>query len=114
MTTLEPGASVVFTHGLRSRPNSTAFLATRAAPIITDGLEVLVQEVIAAMTTEPWSTEVVVPSSSVTSAGADGRLAGLAWPPARRTPPPFSRSATNGSDAGNVPAISSSSLSSCT
>ena len=51
MTTLEPGASVVLTHGLRSRPRSTAFLASRAAPIITDGLDVLVHEVMAAMTT---------------------------------------------------------------
>src|SRR5580700_2662477 len=105
MTTLEPGARVVFTHGLRSRPNSTAFLATRAAPIITEGLEVLVHEVIAAITTEPWSTDVVVPSSSVTAARADGRAAPRTPAgSAARTPPPFSRSGTNGSDAGNVPA----------
>ena len=75
MTTLEPGASVVFTHGLRSSPASTAFLASSAAPTITDGLEVFVHEVMAAITTEPWSTEVFVPSSSVTSTGADGRPA---------------------------------------
>ena len=55
MTTLEPGASVVFTHGLRFSPRSTAFLATSAAATITDGLEVLVQEVMAAMATAPWS-----------------------------------------------------------
>src|SRR5207248_2082908 len=67
MTTLEPGASVVFTQGLRASPASTAFLASSAAPTITDGLEVLVQEVMAAITTEPWSTEVFVPSSSVSS-----------------------------------------------
>ena len=53
MTTLEPGASVVFTQGLRSRPASTALRASSAAPIITDGLEVFVHEVMAAMTTEP-------------------------------------------------------------
>ena len=38
----------------------------------------LVHEVIAAITTEPWSTDVMVPSSSVTSAAAVGRPA--AWP----------------------------------
>ena len=55
MTTFEPGARVVFTHGLRFRPFSTAFFASSAAPIITYGLEVFVQEVIAAITTWPWS-----------------------------------------------------------
>src|SRR5262249_61783737 len=89
MTTLDPGASVVFTHGLRSRPASTALRASSAAPTITDGLEVLVHEVMAAITTEPWSTAVLVPSSRVTWAGRDGR--------------PVASPAT-GSDAGNVPA----------
>src|SRR5256885_16055290 len=89
MTTFEPGASVVFTHGLRSRPASTALRASSAAPIITDGLEVLVHEVMAAMTTEPWSTAVRVPSSRVTWTGFDGR-AGTSLP--------------TGPDAGNVPA----------
>ena len=55
MTTFEPGASVVLTHGLRDRPRSTAFLASSAAPTITDGLDVFVHEVIAAITTAPWS-----------------------------------------------------------
>src|SRR4051795_1239944 len=73
MTTLDPGASVVLTHGLAVSPRSTAFLASRAAPIITCGLEVLVHEVIAAMTTWPWSTSVSVPSSMVTRVGLDGR-----------------------------------------
>src|SRR5216683_4495040 len=121
MTTLEPGASVVFTHGLRSRPASTALRASSAAPTITDGLEVLVHEVIAAITTEPWSTVVLVPSSSVTSTGAEGRrppaAAGPAAAEARgRSPGPTAPffSAVNGSYAGNVPAISSSRLSSCT
>ncbi|CAB4714017.1 unannotated protein [freshwater metagenome] len=54
MTTCEPGANVVFTHGLRVSPFSTAFLASKPAAIITDGLDVLVQEVIAAITTAPW------------------------------------------------------------
>ncbi len=53
MTTLEPGAREVFTQGLRVSPFSTAFCAIRPAAIITLGLEVLVQEVIAAITTSP-------------------------------------------------------------
>src|SRR5437764_15442947 len=89
MTTLEPGASVVFTQGLRASPASTAFLASSAAPTITDGLEVLVQEVMAAITTEPWSTEVFVPSSSVTWAGWEARPCGAQ---------------ATGSEAGKVPA----------
>jgi hypothetical protein len=68
MTTLEPGASVVLTHGLLESPRSTAFLATSAAPIITDGFDVLVHDVIAAMTTAPWSTSLSVPSARVTFA----------------------------------------------
>src|SRR5215470_7727774 len=123
MTTLEPGASVVFTHDLRSSPASTAFLASSAAPTITDGLDVFVHEVIAAITTEPWSTEVLVPSSSVTSTGADGRPAAAAGPVsagagagavARSAYRPLPSSAATGSEAGNVLAMSSSRLSSGT
>src|SRR3954447_15478512 len=73
MTTLDPGASVVLTHGLRCRPFSTAFFASSAAPIITDGFEVFVHDVIAAIATAPWSTSNAVPSSSVTDAGLLGR-----------------------------------------
>src|SRR6266498_2255841 len=78
MTTLEPGASVVFTQGLRDRPLSTAFLASSAAPIITDGLEVFVHEVIAAITTAPWSSSYRVPSSALTWTGSDGRPSAVA------------------------------------
>ena len=55
------------------RPFSTAFFASRAAPIITDGFEVFVHEVIAAIATAPWSSSNFVPSASVTSAGLLGR-----------------------------------------
>src|SRR5687768_10893376 len=72
MTTLEPGARVVLTHGLRARPRSTALRASSAAPIITCGLDVLVQEVIAAITTAPWSSSYVTPSE-LTGTGFDGR-----------------------------------------
>src|SRR5215813_12583145 len=56
VTTFDPGARLLLTHGLRVRPFSTAFFATSPAPIITLGFDVFVQLVIAAMTTEPCST----------------------------------------------------------
>src|ERR1700733_12624997 len=51
VTTLEPGASEVLTQGLTVRPFWTALRARIPAPSMTDGLEGLVQLVIAAMTT---------------------------------------------------------------
>ena len=53
MTTWEPGAKEVLTQGLTVRPRALAFRATRPAATRTLGLEVLVQLVIAAMTTSP-------------------------------------------------------------
>jgi hypothetical protein len=44
------------THGRRARPRSTAFCASRPAAIITEGFDVFVHEVIAAITTEPCSS----------------------------------------------------------
>ena len=76
MTTFDPGASVVLTHGLPVSPRSTAFLASSAAPTITDGFEVLVHDVIAAITTAPWSishTRAVVEGDRV--GGSGGRPA---------------------------------------
>ena len=58
MTTRDPGARLVFTHGFVVRPLATAFRATSPAATITLGLLVLVQLVIAANTTAPcpiWS-----------------------------------------------------------
>jgi hypothetical protein len=55
VTTRDPGARLVLTHGLDSRPAATAFRARRPAATMTDGFEVFVQDVIAAMTTAPWS-----------------------------------------------------------
>ena len=52
---------MVLTHGLLVKPFSTAFFASKAAPIITDGLEVLVHEVIEAITTSPLVTVVALP-----------------------------------------------------
>ena len=108
---MDPGARLVFTHGLRDSPRSTAFLASNAAPIITDGLEVLVQEVIAAMVTAPWSSTNSVPSASRTGVGelgpATGHAAPLATscPGAASWPPPLWLGA---SLAGKVSATASS------
>src|SRR5581483_6023533 len=74
-TTREPGASDVFTHGLVARPRSTAFLATSPAATITWGFDVLVQLVMAAMATWPWSSSNVRPSAAVTATGRRGRRA---------------------------------------
>ena len=53
VTTLEPGARLVFTHGLTVSPRATAFFARIPAASITDGFDVFVQLVIAAITIEP-------------------------------------------------------------
>src|SRR5436189_3879508 len=53
VTTFEPGARLVFTHGCRLRPRWTAFRASRPAPIMTLGFDVFVQLVMAAITTAP-------------------------------------------------------------
>src|SRR4029453_9252503 len=74
----EPGARLVFTHGFTLRPRLTAFLASSPAPIITLGFDVLVQLVIAATTTEPWSS----PSIPGMAVSADATAAGAAAPAA--------------------------------
>src|SRR5690349_5303162 len=105
MTTLEPGASVVFTHGLRDRPRSTAFLASSAAPSMTCGLDVLVQDVIAAITTAPWSS-----SKSSTCTGLDARPSApaAADTSSRGLSPLELWSLAGGSLAGNDSALASS------
>src|SRR4029077_9700050 len=62
--TFEPGAREDLTQGRRSSPRSTAFCARSPAAIITEGLEVFVQDVIAAITTEPCSSAYSSPSTS--------------------------------------------------
>ncbi|CAB4548850.1 unannotated protein [freshwater metagenome] len=52
---------MVLTQGLLLKPFSTAFLASNAAAIITDGLDVLVHDVIDAITTSPFPTDVDLP-----------------------------------------------------
>src|SRR5512145_2696866 len=53
VTTSEPGASDVLTYGFTFKPFSTAFLATSPAATMTEGLDVFVQDVIAAITIAP-------------------------------------------------------------
>ena len=69
MTTFEPGARVVFTQGFEVNPFSTAFLARSAAPSITEGFEVFVQDVIDAITTSPFLIVVAFPFT-LTAIGA--------------------------------------------
>src|SRR5688572_32871196 len=71
VTTSDPGARLVFTHGFTLRPRLTALRARRPAPIMTLGFEVFVQLVIAATTTEPCASPSMpgtVPSSAATAA----------------------------------------------
>ena len=53
VTTIDPGANDVFTQGFLFNPRALAFFATSPAAIVTPGLEVFVQEVIAAITISP-------------------------------------------------------------
>jgi hypothetical protein len=53
VTTFDPGAKLVLTQGRVRNPRSTAFFANSPAPIMTAGLEVFVQLVMAAITTAP-------------------------------------------------------------
>src|SRR5579875_1404053 len=85
LTTLDPGASDVLTHGLTLSPRCTAFRASSPAPTITDGLDVLVQLVIAAITTCPLSSSVSVPSSRVSGTA---RCVWVATPPPSPAPAP--------------------------
>ena len=75
----------VLTHGLAVSPFSWAFRATRPAPIMTDGFEVLVHEVIEAMVTMPWSSTISSPLR-VTPTGSDGRPCEPAEASARTEP----------------------------
>ena len=88
MTTLEPGAKLVFTQGRRASPLATALRANRPAPIITEGFDVLVQLVIAAMTTSASSNSNSAPSNSTgTGAEAESQPHPLPW--RSRSKPPL-------------------------
>src|SRR5262245_66115613 len=99
MTTFDPGAIVVFTQGLVVRPFSTALRASNPAASITEGFDVLVHDVMAAITTWPWSRSNAVPSARRTGtrwwgrpvwAGSSGLVVGsgsaaTVWPSAAAT-----------------------------
>src|SRR5437762_9978191 len=90
VTTFEPGARLVFTHGRDLSPYSTALFATRPAATMTDGLDVLVQLVIAAITTEPCCSLQSTPSTlRSTCVGCGG--AATAVPPPNGCPPSASQ-----------------------
>src|SRR5574341_2159683 len=61
---------LVLTQGFRLSPRWSAFRARSPAPIMTEGLEVLVQLVIAAMTTDPSLSWKRLPSYSHSAAAA--------------------------------------------
>src|SRR5690606_11876551 len=77
---LDPGARDDLTQGRRCSPFSMALRASSPAAIITLGLEVLVQEVMAAMTTEPLRSTWDWPPRVT--------LASLTLPPTAVPPPP--------------------------
>src|SRR3954463_6478313 len=100
VTAFDPGARDVLTVGPTRRPRATAFRASSPAPTITVGFDVLVHEVMAAMTTEPSVTTdcsavaataagVVVPSSEPVAAGE-------ACPSRAAPPSAFAFAATDG------------------
>ncbi len=105
VTTREPGASDVLTHGLVSRPASTAFFASRPAASITAGFDVFVQLVIAAITTEPWRT---APSLSATGSSVPGSTvssrstATSAFPPSSTSRPTSVASGSGSSRSRNA------------
>ena len=92
MTTRDPGARLVFTQGFELSSRSTAFLASNPAPIMTDGFEVLVQLVMAAITTAPSWRETSWPLSipRTTGGASAGGCSATAAPcsPMVTFPPP--------------------------
>jgi hypothetical protein len=56
VTTREPGERLVLTQGFAFKPRRAALRASNAAPSMTDGFEVLVQLVMAAINTAPSLT----------------------------------------------------------
>src|SRR5215469_836686 len=75
VTTLEPGAREVFTQGWDASPFSRALRAKRPAATSTAGLEVLVQLVMAAITTAPSLSSKDFPSWATFDGPADLRVA---------------------------------------
>src|SRR4029077_1753736 len=85
-TTWLPGASEVLTQGLALRPLAAALRASRPAPISTLGFEVLVQEVIAAITTSPCPREKSRPSTAERCDASEAFLYPIAIAAAKPSP----------------------------
>src|SRR2546423_14352743 len=98
---------LVFPRGLGCSPASTAFLASRPAATITDGLDVLVQLVIEAMTTEPLSRADVTggapPRRSPKTSANDAHTRGSGWRAWGRRGPARAGPVGGGSGAGAAP-----------
>src|ERR1051326_794608 len=99
-STGEPGASEVFTHEGTRNPLSTAFFASKPAATITDGFDVLVQLVIAAITTEPCEIWPLGTCFSISGPGTG--LSQVAPPSPSKTPTGFSRRAPGLTSDGNA------------
>src|SRR5271165_5986587 len=84
VTTMEPGASEVFTHDGTFRPFSTAFFATSPAATSTYGFEVLVQLVMAAITTLPWLSALSSTTCSSATSCCESMPAGCPPSPSQR------------------------------
>ena len=99
-----PGGEAGLDPRLGLRPRSTAFLATSPAPIMTEGLEVLVQLVMAAMTTDPsWRLMSASPSLPETIGGASGSSCGRARRLHRSSRSRRPRSSTANTRSGPAP-----------
>ena len=106
--TLEPGANEDFTQGLRTKPSSLAFFANNAAATTLRGLEVFVQEVMAAIITAPSGNKPCASSALAAASLASSaiprsckaevgkRLCGLEGPAILRTTVDRSNSNTRG------------------
>ena len=71
---------MVLTHGFDFRPFLAALRASRPAASMTDGFDVFVHEVIAAIATAPWSSVNDVPvSPMVTGVGLDAVFGAWLW-----------------------------------
>src|SRR5215469_9904610 len=110
MTTFDPGARDVLTQGLVVIPRSTAFRARSPAATITEGLDVLVQLVMAAITACPWSRVISRPSARRTgtwtsvraaTAGCSGSPRTAAGRSTGAVSPPIASLTSEGSLAGN-------------
>ncbi len=71
MTTFDPGAIEVFTHGFEFSPRLRALRARRPAASMTEGFEVFVHEVIEAIATAPLASSKFRPSPVDTGADFD-------------------------------------------